>query len=402
MAPVPLWLDCDPGHDDAFAILLAAYHHNIQLLGISTVFGNASLEKTTPNASSILTAIGKHNEITIYPGYANPLHRAPMHDPASSIHGESGLDGTNLLPEGLATINRQISAIDAMYNALIATPKGTAYLVATGPQTNAAALFEKYPDLAEHMAGFSLMGGAVGDGFTKAILGEVDGKERIGNWSPYAEFNILVDPEAAASLFLNPVLAEKTTLIPLDLTHQVLATDEIQKTLLYGKESPAARVIPGKGKTILRTMLVELLLFFAETYADIFGITDGPPLHDPLAVAIALIGTDDEIPFYDYRPNDSSKTPERFRVTVVTDGSYEDAKDGVAQTGRTIVEPLPSGVSGVRIPRGLDIEKFWAEIATCIDRADAANAQLTPSTLNAAAAASATTAAGKTAAAVAA
>ncbi|KAL5612352.1 hypothetical protein BROUX41_000116 [Berkeleyomyces rouxiae] len=376
MAPVPLWLDCDPGHDDAFAILLAAYHPNIQLLGISTVFGNASLEKTTPNASSLLTAIGKHTEVTIYPGYVNPLRRAPMHDPACSIHGESGLDGTSLLPKGLAKVNRQVSAIDAMYTALKATPKNTAYLVATGSQTNAAALFEKYPNLAAHIAGFSLMGGAVGDDFTDAVLGEVDGKKRIGNWSPYAEFNILVDPEAAASLFSNPVLAAKTTLVPLDLTHQVLVTNDVQKTLLYGEDSSAAELKPGEGKTVLRTMLVELLMFFAKTYADVFGITQGPPLHDPLAVAIALIGTDNEIPFFDYRLNDETRAPERFKVTVVTEGSYEEAKDGKAQTGRTIVEPLPLGVPGVRIPRGLDIPKFWKEIGACLDRADAANAQL--------------------------
>ncbi|KKA30676.1 hypothetical protein TD95_002656 [Thielaviopsis punctulata] len=376
MVPVPLWLDCDPGHDDVFAILLAAYHPNIELLGISTVFGNASLEKTTPNASSILTAIGKHAEIPVYPGYNNPLRRAPMHDPACSIHGESGLDGTSLLPPGQATVDTTTSAIDAMHAALAATPAGTAYLVATGAQTNVAALFEKYPALADHLAGFSLMGGAIGDDFTDAVLGEVDGKKRIGNWSPYAEFNILVDPEAAASLFENQTLAAKTTLIPLDLTHQVLVTKDVQKMILYGNQEPHADVQLGKGKTVLRTMLVELLMFFAKTYADVFGITAGPPLHDPLAVAIALIGTDHEILFYDYKPDDPSKTPERFKVTVVTDGSYEDAQKGVAETGRTIAELLPPGVPGVRIPRGLDISKFWAEIEACVDRADKANAGL--------------------------
>jgi uridine nucleosidase len=207
------------------------------------------------------------------------------------------------------------------------------------------------------------MGGAIGDNFTTAVMGKVDDRERIGNWSAWAEFNILVDPEAASQLFSNPVLAPKTVMIPLDVTHQVLATEDVQKLLLYGNEGM-------EGKTTLRIMLVELLLFFAKTYADVFGITEGPPLHDPLAVAVCLdgiVGT--EVPFYDFKEGGRR---ERFLVSVVTDGTHEDALKG-AETGRTVVKLLPDGIEGVKIPRGLNVGHFWTVMEDCMERADKVN-----------------------------
>jgi uridine nucleosidase len=206
------------------------------------------------------------------------------------------------------------------------------------------------------------MGGAVGNGFTNAVLGRVDDKERIGNWSIWAEFNILVDPEAAAFIFEHEVLKMKAVLIPLDITHQVLATKEVQGMLMSGKE--------GKDKSMLRTMLVELLNFFAATYDRVFGMSDGPPLHDPLAVAVILDGiVGAEIPFYDFKDEGER---ERFEVKVVTKGSHEDAQKG-SETGRTIAKLLPDGEEGVKIPRGLDINRFWGVVEDCLSRADAAN-----------------------------
>ncbi|KAH6660053.1 inosine-uridine preferring nucleoside hydrolase [Truncatella angustata] len=372
-APVPVWLDCDPGHDDVFAILLAAYHPGIRLLNISTVHGNASLDKTTNNALSVLKAIGKHQEVTVYPGHAHALRRAPIHAP-TDIHGESGLDGTDLLPKPATQADRSVDAIDAMAEALWATEPGTAWLVATGGLTNAGDLFIRYPDLAGHVKGVSIMGGSLGGGFTPAPLGKVDGVERIGNYTKWAEFNVLIDPEAAAALFENEVLKGKITLIPLDLTHLVLATSEVQDTILYGPGYEGEK--SGKGKTQLRTMLVELLNFFAATYRDVFGIVEGPPLHDPLAVAAALAGTQWEIPFYDFDPKsaEGDRRPERFDVEVVTEGTLEEALNG-AQTGRTIAKLLEPGVPGVRIPRGLDMVLFWKTIEECCQRADDANAK---------------------------
>jgi uridine nucleosidase len=164
-----------------------------------------------------------------------------------------------------------------MAAALLAEAPGRAWLVATGALTNVAALLARHPAAAGHIAGLSLMGGAVGGGFTPAAYGVVDGVPRIGNWTQFAEFNIVVDPEAAAAIFANPVVAPKTTMIPLDVTHLVLATREVQELLLYGPEGKGAAenaadeaageaAAGKKGKTVLRTMLVELLNFFASTY----------------------------------------------------------------------------------------------------------------------------------------
>ncbi|OTA69483.1 Inosine/uridine-preferring nucleoside hydrolase [Hypoxylon sp. EC38] len=381
--PVPLWLDCDPGHDDAFAILLAAYHPGIKLLGISTVHGNASLDKTTRNALSLLAAIGKQDDVAVYPGAPHALHRAPIHAP-TDIHGESGLDGTSLLPppppQKLAEVTspQREGAVDAMAKALRECAPGTAWVVATGAVTNVAALFIAHPDLKARVKGVSIMGGSVGNGFTPAVMGVVDGVPRVGNYTQWAEFNVLIDPEAAAAVLQDPALAAKTTLVPLDLTHLVLATKEVQDLLLYGpppEEGKEGVSREGRGKSDLRVMLVELLNFFATTYRDVFGIVEGPPLHDPLAVAAILTGTEYEIPFYDYDPK-SPEGPgrrERFAVEVVTEGTLEDAKHRGAQTGRTIVKLLPPGSEGVRIPRGLDIPLFWKVIEECCERADQAN-----------------------------
>ncbi|KAK0733416.1 inosine-uridine preferring nucleoside hydrolase-domain-containing protein [Lasiosphaeria miniovina] len=388
---------------DAFAILLAAYHPTIRFLGVSTVFGNASLEKTTRNASSILTAIGKAREVPVFVGASHALARPPMHAP-TDIHGESGLDGTDLLPQPLVAPNREVPAVDAAAAALRAEAPGTAWVVATGSFTNVAALFMQHPDLVGHIKGLSLMGGALGGGFTPAVMGHVDGMPRIGNWTQFAEFNVLADPEAAAAIFNNKALAAKTTLVTLDLSHQVLTTREVRDLILYGPGHGPGHAHDGQpktgpGKTTLRTMLVELLMFFAKTYSDVFGITEGPPLHDPLAVAAILteIGTDnnnkeDAIPFYDFDPlkttaSASSPPAERFDVAVVTEGTYEDAHAG-ARTGQITTTLLPPGAQGVRIPRGLDIPRFWKVLEECVSRADAANA------VAAAAAAAAVAAAG--------
>lgn len=221
------------------------------------------------------------------------------------------------------------------------------------------------------------MGGAIGGGFTNAPMGKVDDRERIGNWSAWAEFNILVDPEAAQQLFSNPDLNKKMVMIPLDVTHLVLATEEVQSLLLHGKGSGMEKAgvsVKGKvgeGKSTLRKMLVELLLFFAKTYKDVFGI-EGPPLHDPLAVAVILDGiAGAEVPFYDFEQGKEGSR-ERYDVHVVTEGSHEEALNG-ADTGRTVVKLLPAGQEGVKIPRALEVKRFWDILEDSLERADAVN-----------------------------
>lgn len=360
--PTPLWLDCDTGHDDAFALLLAAQHPNLNLLGISTIFGNAPLSKTTHNTLAILTAINRPN-IPVYPGAARPFCRAPAAAP--DIHGESGLDGTTCLPSPTISAQTDKTAVEAMYSALIAQPKGTAWLVATGCLTNTALLFSIYPDLASHIAGLSIMGGAIGGGFSNAPMGHIAGEgERFGNWTPWAEFNIYIDPESAAAVFSNSVLAEKTTLIPLDLTHQFLATKTVQEALLHGYNKPQDE-IQQKQPPLIRRLFVEILTFFAKTYADVFGLVEGPPTHDPLAVAaIFPHGLFEKEIFHD-------GDGERYALTIVTEGhhgSSDHARSGASQCGRTIAEILPKGTPGVRIPRSLEVQEMWKVLEECLRR----------------------------------
>ncbi|KAL8714247.1 MAG: hypothetical protein Q9220_001976 [cf. Caloplaca sp. 1 TL-2023] len=342
-------------HKDAFALLLAAHHPPLKLLGVSTVHGNASVAHTTANAGSILTALGVPH-IPYYAGAARPFSREAVYAP--DIHGASGLDGTDLLPTALVPPVKNANAIMSMHEAIVAQPAGNVWLVATGALTNVALLFATFPKITGHLKGLSIMGGAIGDGFTDAPMGRVqDEGERIGNTTPWAEFNILCDPEAAQSIFSNPALAAKTTLIPLDLTHQVLATEAVRKKLLHGSSNPIL-----EESSSVRQMFHDLLLFFAHTYSNVFGISEGPPLHDPVAVAVILADTGvNQITFDD-------RDGERWSVSVVTDGSHTNPGSKRSQVGRTVISPASD--QGVRIPRAIDVVRFWDVLEECLQSAD--------------------------------
>ena len=163
------------------------------------------------------------------------------------------------------------------------------------------------------------------------------------------------DPEAAQAIFLDGDLAAKTTLIPLDLTHQVLATHRVQQQLLHGPAEGRAR----SPTLFVRPLFHDLLIFFAATYREVFGLVEGPPLHDPNAIAVLL--SDAEISFDD-------RGGERWNVQVVTDGlhSEDDAERG--QVGRTIISKANG--KGVRIPRGVDVQRLWDMIEDCVQRAE--------------------------------
>lgn len=169
------------------------------------------------------------------------------------------------------------------------------------------------------------------------------------------------DPESSQSILSNSVLAPKTTLIGLDLSHQVLATRSVQERVL-GAGSAA--------KNDLRQMLYELLLFFAGTYSAVFGIDEGPPLHDPVAVAVILSNLNPEYaqsnPTSAIKFND--KDGERFAVTVVTDGQHVGTVAATGQLGRTIAKPVQG--KGVAIPRGMDTDSFWDLLISCLERAE--------------------------------
>ncbi|PGH08370.1 DNA glycosylase [Blastomyces parvus] len=387
MPVTPLWLDCDPGHDcrdavesnrcgkDAFAILLAAHHPSLKLLGISTVHGNGSLENTTVNAGCILEAMGR-SDIPVYLGAAKPFCRAAVHAP--DIHGLSGLDGTDLLPTPTRPPVRNPNAIVAMRDALLAQRKNTAWLVATGTLTSVGLLFATFPEVAEHIRGLSIMGGAIGDGFSDASICKQPGAEtRVGNTTHWAEFNIYCDPESAQSIFSSPVLAPKTVLITLDLTHQVLGTPTVQSLILQTETQPGAN---GNGvnptPSVLRRILHALLIYFANTYDRVFGLDIGPPLHDPVAVAVLLSNLN--------HSDNGSKHPgvlrfddkdgERFLVNVVTDGQHGSDPEITREVGRTKAGPLERGKCGVAIPRGVDVDAFWNIVLECLKRADGWNA----------------------------
>lgn len=313
------------------------------------------MSNTTYNTRAILKAIDRE-DVSVYAGASKPFCRAPASAP--DIHGESGLDGTTHLPEPIVPPRNDVPAILAMYKALIAQPATSAYLVAVGSLTNVALLFATFPDLAEHIAGLSIMGGAVGGEFTDAPMGAIQGQgERFGNWTPWAEFNIYLDPEAAQAVFSNPVLSSKITLVPLDLTHQMLATPQICESLMHGFEQQE-----GTDKVaVVRMLFNQILTFFAKTYADVFGLTEGPPLHDPLAVAACFAP--------DLFNDDGG---ERFSVSVVTDGDHGNGELArtSSQCGRTLVTQLPLGEAGVRIPRSLESLTIWRMIEIALHQAE--------------------------------
>lgn len=360
--PIPIWLDCDTGHDDAFAILLAALHPDVKLLGISTIYGNAPLSHTTINTLAILKAIGCE-DVPVYAGSSRPYCRPTALAP--DIHGESGLDGTSCLPIPDRKARTDDSAIEAMFKALKNEEAGTPWLVCTGALTNAALMFAVHPEMAAHVAGLTHMGGAIGDKFTDAPMGELKGhgdqSDRFGNWTPFAEFNVYIDPESARAIFDNRILAAKTTICPLDLTHQLLATSTVQQDLLHGYQvGKSGDSTPSK----VRKLFVEILTFFAQTYADVFGLVEGPPLHDPLAVAAAFVPAI-------FQDNGG----ERFDIEIITDGAHgssEEVREGGSQCGRTVATALAKGQQGVRIPRSVDKQKMWRMIDECLARAESA------------------------------
>lgn len=167
------------------------------------------------------------------------------------------------------------------------------------------------------------------------------------------------DPEASHFVFSHPVLRPKTTLIPLDLSHQVLGTKTVRHKQLYGSDlspdSPTIDVTPSS----LRALFTQIMSFFAGTYAEVFSITEGPPLHDPLAVAAAI-----------YPDMFNDEGGERFLVNIVTEGVHSVTQSDVGELGRTKVTKLPPGEGGCRIPRSVDLARFWAIVEAAMTRAD--------------------------------
>ncbi|MGB5822935.1 MAG: pyrimidine-specific ribonucleoside hydrolase RihA [Proteocatella sp.] len=245
MKKIPIIMDCDPGHDDAIAIILACASDKLDVRAITTVGGNQTIAKTTNNALRVLAFIDKN--IPVAMGANNPLRREL--EIAPSVHGESGLDGPELPEPKQEPL--EMSAFELMAKTVEESDEKIT-LVPTGPLTNIAIFLLAYPHLKSKIERISLMGGsAIG-----------------GNWTASAEFNILVDPEAADIVFKSGI---PITMSGLDVTH---------KAQVYPEDIKRIKDQGGK----VAVMVGELLEFFIKFHKEICG-WDFAPLHDPCAVA---------------------------------------------------------------------------------------------------------------------
>ncbi|MEZ6971484.1 pyrimidine-specific ribonucleoside hydrolase RihA [Aeromonas sp. S11(2024)] len=247
---LPVILDCDPGHDDAIALILALASPELKVLAVTTSAGNQTPDKTLNNALRILTLLGR-DDIPVAAGAPKPLARELII--ADNVHGESGLDGPKLPDPAFAP--QAMTGIELMAKCLRESPEPVT-LVPTGPLTNIALLLAAHPELKDKIARIVLMGGAAG----------------AGNWTPAAEFNIYVDPEAANMVFKSGI---PITMCGLDVTHEAQVMDEdIERVRAI--TNPVAQCV------------AELLDFFMIYHRDPKWGFAGAPLHDPCTIAWLL------------------------------------------------------------------------------------------------------------------
>ncbi|GAA4828491.1 uridine-preferring nucleoside hydrolase UriH [Saccharopolyspora rosea] len=308
--PTKIILDCDPGHDDAIALLLAHGDPNVELAAITTVAGNQTIRKVTRNALAVATVAGITG-VPVAAGCTRPLVRQA--EVAPDVHGESGLDGPQLPEPALELDSRH--AVDVIIDTVLAHEPGEITLVPTGPLTNIAFAARKEPAIVERVREVVLMGGGY----------------HTGNKSAVAEFNIAADPEAAHIVFGErwPV-----TMVGLDLTHQALATEDVVRSIAAVDTAPARFV-------------VELLEFFGPVYKTAQGF-DAPPVHDPCAVARVI---------------DPS-------VVGVRRAPVDVELSGALTQGMTVTDfrsPAPADCH-TQVAVTLDHERFWALVVAALER----------------------------------
>ena len=243
MTPTPIILDCDPGHDDAIAILLAVASPELDLRAVTTVSGNQTLDKTTNNALRVLELAGR-TDVPVHAGADAPFVR--QRDVAAHVHGESGLDGPDL-PQPSQSAQAE-HAVEFLARAYRGPEKPV--LVATGPLTNVGLLFATHADARPER--IILMGGSIGE----------------GNRTPAAEFNIWADPEAAQRVFAEGL---DTTMVGLDVTHRALIKDEHTERM--------------RGSGRVGKVVAELMDFYARFHRRRYTDLDGSPMHDPVCIA---------------------------------------------------------------------------------------------------------------------
>ncbi|UWS05185.1 nucleoside hydrolase [Phaeobacter inhibens] len=245
-------IDTDPGQDDAVAILLAlASPQEIDLLGITCVAGNVPLALTQTNARRVCEVAGRP-DVAVHAGCDTPLQRPLI--TAEHVHGKTGLDGPELWDPTMPLAAAH--GVDFIIDSLRREAPGTVTLCPLGPLTNIAAAFQKAPDIADRVQEIVLMGGAYFE---------------VGNITPAAEFNIYVDPEAAAAVLTSGV---PITMMPLDVTHKALATRARVEKI---------RVLDTK----VARFTAEMLDFFERFDVEKYG-SEGGPLHDPCVIAYLI------------------------------------------------------------------------------------------------------------------
>lgn len=304
-------LDCDPGLDDAVAFFLAAGHPDIDLLAVTTVGGNATLDNVTRNALCLASMIGL-DDVPIAAGCGRPLVREVEN--SAHIHGATGLGGVELPDPSVELDPRH--GVDVIIDTVMAHEPGEVTLVPVGPLTNIAMAARKEPRIVERVREVVLMGGGY----------------HTGNATPVAEFNVYADPHAAAIVFAE---AWPVVMFGLDVTHQAIAGPEVLERLRALDTAPSR-------------LLLELLGFYGEAYLASGRDFGGPPVHDPCAVAYVL---DPQV-----------ATVRRAPVAVETEGRLT--------TGMTVTDlrtPAPADCT-TSVATDLDRDRFWGHVYGALEQ----------------------------------
>ncbi len=309
VAPRPIVLDCDPGHDDAMAILLAVGSPRIDLLAVTTCFGNCAVEDASRNARQVLTLAGARG-IPVARGAEGPLV-GDAHL-GNYVHGASGLDGPPMPDAAMEDDPR--GAVELLRSVITSSPTPVTVVV-TGPSTNAARLLQEHPEVATNVEGIILMGGST---------------DR-GNHTPYAEFNVFADPEALDVLLHSGL---PIWMVGLNLTHQALATPEVVERMRALQHHVGETAAAWMG-------------FFGSSYNRVWRF-DAPPLHDPCTIA-ALIDPD------------MIEWVDSF-VAVELDGKWTRGATSV-----DLFDRWPEQRANAKVAMTLDVDRYWDLMITTLD-----------------------------------
>ena len=244
-------IDTDPGQDDAVALLLALASKELEILGITCVAGNVPLSLTSENARKILE-LTRYTEIPVFAGADRPIKRTLV--TAEHVHGKTGIDGPVLEKPKIKLQSKE--AIEFIIETILSYPKDEVTLCTLGPLTNIGLAFQREPRIKTLIKEIIMMGGGFFEG---------------GNITPAAEFNIYVDPEAAAEVLVSGI---PITMLPLDVTHKALTSrSRIESFRKIGNKAGIATA--------------EMLDFFERFDVEKYG-SEGGPLHDPNVITYLL------------------------------------------------------------------------------------------------------------------